>query len=364
MAEPGSPPHTSPRDYWHALQAATDAAISAAGGPIERELSVGRKVVRLRFAGPALVPLVLPSLSHLIQEHGGRGAAIEIDVCDGISTGVEPPSVPWGPDSVGPRGEVAGFNHDGLRTVLHGAGIDMAFFALTMFDERSGRGCFWVFAPALVPWWERAAPLRTALHFGLSGPRRLLVHAGAVGAGGMGVLLGGAGGSGKSTTAVAAMLLGLDYVGDDYVLLDLEPQRPVAYSLYCSAKLVPETRALLPQLEGSVWDTEARDGEKQVLDIGSLAAERVLGSLPVSAILLPQVLPGAPTRARAVSPGEALRRLAPSTILQLPPHNAGAALSPLAELVRRVPAYALEIGGPPGEAVEAIFHVLAEAEAA
>jgi hypothetical protein len=346
-----------PGAYWEELTSAADAAL-ATTETVEHHLRVGERNVRLRFAGPALIPLLLPSLSHLEVPDDPGHPELSIDLWDG-GTGVPPPPLPWEPGSVGSRGEVTGYNEDGFRTVFQ---VDpLGFRALTMFDSATLRVCFWVLAPEYVPWWERAAPLRIALHFGLSGPRRRLLHAGAVGVGGRGVLLAGPGGSGKSTTAVAAMLEGLDYAGDDYLLLDLEPEVPVAHSLYASAKLVPETGRLLPELRSTLTGSLARDGEKHVVDVRSLASGKIRTSLPVTAIVFPSA--GQATELVEAAPADALRRLAPSTIFQLP-YDGGASLAPLAELVRRVPAYVLGLGGSPEAAVVAINGLLADARAA
>ena len=63
----------------------------------------------------------------------------------------------------------------------------------------------------------------------------------------------------------------------------------------------------------------------------------------MSAIVLPQVTGGRKSRLRPVSAAKTLRLLAPSTIIQMP-HEARAALDTLAELVRRVPSFRLELG--------------------
>jgi hypothetical protein len=271
-----------------------------------------------------------------------------IDLWDTESTGVVPPRFPWGPADVGARGEIRGYNQDGVRTAFHGDLLapEADFRALTMFDQPAGTGGFWVLGPDRVPWWERAAPLRTALHWGLQRPGRLLAHAGAVGVRGRGVLLAGPGGSGKSTAAIAAMLGGFDYLGDDYVMLDLSATEPIAQSLYATAKLDPATGSLLPELRNVLSGGNAFDGDKAVLNVAALYPERLRASLPLAAIVLPRISPHGESRLLPGSPADALRAIAPSTIYQVP-YDGGSALRPLAELVRRLPVHVLELGDDP-----------------
>ena len=74
---------------------------------------------------------------------------------------------------------------------------------------------------------------------------RCFCTAAAVGQAAGGVLLVGAGGSGKSTCALSCLTSDLLYAGDDYVAVELRPE-PRVLSLFCSGKLEPDHAALLP----------------------------------------------------------------------------------------------------------------------
>ena len=58
-----------------------------------------------------------------------------------------------------------------------------------------------------------------------------LTHAATLGLGGFGALITGASGSGKSSTALAGLLNGLDSVGDDYVVVE-QGARVVAHPVF------------------------------------------------------------------------------------------------------------------------------------
>jgi hypothetical protein len=346
------------RDYLVRMEEAFGRAAEGAGGPLVQTLAIGSRRVRLRFAGDALVGALLPALAHLPVEEDAPRAASEprggdadgdvppdasIDLWDSASTGVPVPPFPWAAADVVARGEVRGYGDD-VRVVY-----EPGFGGVTVFDPISRRGAFWAAARERVPWYERAAPLRPLLHWALAGPGRHLLHAGAVARDGTGVLLAGRGGSGKSTVALLCADAGLDYLGDDYVLLSTQHE-PTAFSLYGTAKLAPEGLVRLPGL-GDAARAGAGIGPEEaklVLDVGRRYPGRVRAAAAVGALVLPRVVSGGTTRLVRASAPEALRRLAPSSILQLPYPQPGA-LASMAALVRRVPVHLLELGGDVSE---------------
>ena len=232
--------------------------------------------------------------------------------------------------------------------------------AVTLVDRRSRVLLHRVPDARALPWWERAAPLRAALFWSLTGPGRHLVHAGAVGDEARGgALLAGAGGSGKTTVALAALAAGLRYVADDYLVLQDGPD-PVAWNLYATAKLDAGHRARLPEPAGLATRSPGPEpGEKWVLDVAERVPGAIAESLPVRAVIVPRIR-GGPTVVREISAGEALLALAPSTAFQMP-FDGGAVLASLAALVRGVPCFGLDVGERPSELAGAVERVLEEA---
>ena len=340
----------SAREYLDEFTSACDRAMGVSGAHVH-DLRLGGGLVRLRFAGSALLPSVLSAFEHVQTDGAGEGdPVLTVEMWDGASTGVLPPPFPLRGGDAPVRGETRIYPEAGVSILFHG-GVqprDGTFEAITIFDERPSVARYFLTAPDSISWYERAAPLRGVLHWGLARPDRLLVHAGAVGIGGTGVLLAGPAGSGKSTTAVASLLAGHDYLGDDYVLVDMAGSRPVAHSLYATAKLTPAATALLPCLPDIYRGHPPHDAKKHVVDISRLRPNGVCTSTSVAAIVLPRLCPGVATGVRPASATAALLALAPTTVFQAPRHD-GAALRPLAELARRVPAYVLDLGGSPEE---------------
>jgi hypothetical protein len=195
-----------------------------------------------------------------------------------------------------------------------------------------------------VPWWERGAPLRAALHWlvGRGAGGRHLVHAAAVGDDAGGVLIGGAGGSGKSTLALACAAAGLGYAGDDYVLLAPGPP-PVAHALYSSAKATAETLRRVPAWRGQHAEPGAGD-DKTVLQLAPAHPEVVRRRVRLRGVVLPSVDPaGRGGGLEPVAPAQALLALAPSSLLQLPGARQEA-LSAIGALVRTLPCWRLALG--------------------
>ena len=185
-----------------------------------------------------------------------------------------------------------------------------------------------------------------------------LAHAGVVGTAGGGVLLAGRGGAGKSTTAMVCVDAGWDYVSDDYCVLDASGQ-PTAHALYGTAKLSPAALARLPRLEGVARD-QRHDG-KIVLDLGASLPAQLAGSLPLRAVVIPTVS-GSTGRLHRLSVAAGARAIAPSTLFQLPGARQSS-LAAIAEILRRVPVFGLEVG-PDFDAIPEALRPATEGSAA
>ncbi|MDQ2674061.1 MAG: serine kinase [Chloroflexota bacterium] len=335
------------------MQATFEEACRRAGGVVAHDYIVGGHPVRLRFAGPALVPRLAPALSHLAAPEPLE-PQLTISIWDGDSTGSGTPPGPW--DEVEDTGD---------RTHLcAGTRIRAVFYPeppmMSFLDEPSGQACFWTRSAATVPFYETGSPFRPIFNWWMGSHGRQFAHAAAVGTEAGGVLLVGRGGSGKSTTAMACLGAGLRYAGDDHCLVSTDPI-PYAHSLYCSGKLNPDSLERLPALRPALSNGDRLDQEKGLILLAGLAWPRVVAGFPIRAILMPQVHPGPETELVSASPAAALLALAPSTMLPLPKsHSAG--LGALATLVRRVPCYRLRLGACLDDAPRVIAGLLAGAE--
>jgi hypothetical protein len=335
----------SPTSYLSALDRSFQEACERAGAHEIHGRLAGWDL-NLRFAGAAIRDAIAPAFSHL--EADGAAAAQRLTVCiwDGRSTGAALAVPPWRPEDVRELGQVLGFNDARFSTTQ-----DATYGGVTLVDRDAGVA--YVQAPDTdaVPWYERAAPLRAALRALTSSRGSGLVHAGAVGTGGDGVIVAGRSGSGKSTLVAAAAAEGLVLVGDDYVLLTLDPE-PGAHCVHSSIKLSDETLELLPELAAGVRIPAESVWAKNVVDLEKVYPGQLVKSLRIRGIVLPTRSDGAP-RLAATSAAAGVIALAPSTTFQLPPLD-GDALAGLARLAREVPTYTLHTGDDPREAARLV----------
>jgi hypothetical protein len=320
-------------------------------GTNDLHLDLAGHTVLLRFAGSPMRDVLAPAFSHLVKSDGDGPAAIEIDVWDGESSDVEPLDLPWSPADFDQLGAVPNAADARLGVVC-----DLAYGAVTLVDSVHGRALFQVPSASLVPWYERAAPLRVALNQLLSANGATMVHAGAVGSNRGAALLVGAGGSGKSTLSVASALEGMYFAGDDYVAITVDGD-PVAHSVHATAKLSDRSFELLPGLTAP--DRELPKDEKHVIEMDREYPAAIRRRMPLVAVVAPRVTDGGPSWKR-ISGAEGLRAMAPSTMLQLPGMGR-AGLSVMASLVRDIPSYSLELGGEPGRSVAALQEILDDA---
>jgi hypothetical protein len=326
-------------------------AACLSSGSVERDLVVAGRGVRLRFAGPALVEPMSGALAHLESAEAAPLAATVL-LWDSASTGVPLPPVPWRLSDLDDHGQsrgyrVRGWDEERIYT-LH----DQDYGAMTIFDAASRTAVYATLDALEVPSYERAAPLRAALHWSLSEPSRHLVHAGAVGGAEGGVLVAGRSGSGKSTLTLSCVEAGLGYLGDDYVLIDLTGE-PTAHAVHSTAKLAEGAMARLPAFASAVLVRDGWDADKVVLDLHRHRPGSLARSTPVRAVVLPRVAGGPHARVRAASAAEGLRAVAPSTVLQHFGRGA-AGMVTVAELMRRLPVYVIELGQDMAGAVDAV----------
>lgn len=309
---------------------------AAEGGLVELRIRLAGAAVHVRSAGPTMLEQLGPALGHL-KDDSGEAPLLTISAWDSHGAGLDPPPLPeTDPDE--PRGAVF-YVDDPPRQVAYQPGLSQ----LSAYDAERGSAWFWCRSAADLPFWEPAAPFRQILHWWLAQRGLMLLHGAAVGLRDGGVLLVGRGGSGKSTCALSSLTSNLLYAGDDYVAVGQEPG-PFVSSLYCSGKLEPGHAKILSHLPPASYEGDGAPDEKAVFYVSERFPERMCEGFPLRAVLVPKIR-GSEPRITPVAPGEALRALAPSTLLQLHPARPQA-LAGMARLLQRVPAYRLEVGGP------------------
>jgi hypothetical protein len=171
-----------------------------------------------------------------------------------------------------------------------------------------------------------------------------ILHAGLISRRGRGVLLGGGAGSGKSTCAVASALAGFDFLGDDCVGTEITPTACRGHACYNAVRVDDGNLGRLPILQRHRFPPiSPRDKKKSLVYMSDVIPGRSVASTTIVAIAVPRIVGAGPSRLVPASKGATLRKLAPSTLLRGLGSRAQG-LAHIAELVRRLPCYELELG--------------------
>lgn len=163
-------------------------------------------------------------------------------------------------------------------------------------DVLAGRA-FAVVSPALVEeGWRLQHQVIAALALGMLGPARGYVplHSACLARGDRGVLVLGPSGAGKSTLAYAAARRGYRVVADDSVHLG-GGEEPRAWGTPWQLQLLPDARALFPEL-AALEPRQQTNGELKLdVDLGALLPGSVATSAPLGPVLVLERRPGRTT---------------------------------------------------------------------
>jgi hypothetical protein len=268
--------------FFMAMLGATRTAQARRPGII-RSISVAGVRICLRFNGPAVHEALIGPLSHLIDGCEGGPFDATFNIWDSASTSVGVPDPPCPRDHFTDRGDIWGMESERILSAFHWLECSVA-----LMDTESLEAIYWMDDVKALPYWSKASPLRTLLHWVMQRFGRQLLHAAVVGTDHGGVIITGSGGAGKSTSALLCLEAGMKYLGDDYVVVALDPA-PIAYSLYCTAKLnndqVANFNILLPLVEPKVGLRDHAEPEKTVFRLHPAKADNIQKHIALRAIL-------------------------------------------------------------------------------
>ncbi|MBN2829206.1 MAG: hypothetical protein JXR56_02670 [Candidatus Cloacimonetes bacterium] len=213
---------------------------------------------------------------------------------------------------------------------------------LSGYDSQNKKAYYYIPNLDILPFYEKAAPMRMIFHHFAQDYGMILVHGAAIAIDGHGILMAGKGGSGKTTTAICAALRGFDYLGDDYVILDTDDK--IIYSLYSSCKIRWDSEELLPELASFAVNT--RNEDKGYFFMNEING-RIRKSIRLYVVVIPQI--GGDESSYLKTGGiNALRVLSSSTIFQMP-GSGRTTLHNISKAIRNVPAYEMILSSCPEE---------------
>jgi hypothetical protein len=346
------PPQRTEGEQRAFFNAALDRSLAAEAstGIVERCFALAGFVLSLKFAGDALARCFTPALAHLEVPLTTRPDAV-FHIWDSESTGTAmvPPSCAHG--CFTSRGDIWTMGSQRFKSAYV-----WSEFALNLFNTDTATGVYWTQAAEPLPNWAKASPLRCLFHWWAETKACQLVHGAAIGGEGGAVLVTGKGGLGKSTTALSCLSKGLGYVGDDYVVVQLDPL-PRVHSLYCTAKLNRDQMVRFPRFAALTRNDAGAESEKAVMYLYPELNSQIARSLPLLMILTPRIAGGQQTAVEAVS-RLALQRAAAFTTMSQLPRASRRTHEFIDQLVGRLPGLQLALGNNLGGVADVIVRLL------
>jgi len=188
-----------------------------------------------------------------------------------------------------------------------------------------------------------------------------LIHAGMVALNKKGLILGGSGGAGKSTTALACAAAGFDFLGDDRIGLEARESGFVGHSLYNSVLFDKGALSRFPVLQPHVVPPEHPSRErKPLVFLHAVDSCRFSASAPVRAVAIPRVTDRKNSGFDRAKPIEALRAVAPSSLI-LPVGPGSLGMRRLSAMVQAVPCFWFDLGKDIDHVVACAHRILKEA---
>lgn len=326
-------------------------AQDSVGPAVDAFYAIAGHSIQISIVGQALQAKLTRALAHL-RRNATEPPELKIVVWDGTQSGVGMPAPPWDVGPLMTREQMWGVKGDDVQLVCEFAEGPR----LSILDREAQSAMHWIADGERLADYEVAAPFFRIMHWWLRDRGLQLTHAAAVGSVSGGILVGGKGGSGKSTTLLACLAAGLGWAGDDYVLLE-SAEASAAHTIYSAAKLEHDhLRRTLPQLPPALSRRGRGAGDKTLLFLNELYPHQSVSRFPVRAVVLPRVTGGV-SRLVSVSPKAGIAAIAPSTLFQL--RWAGQEdFKQIAAVVGSVPNYSLELGSDPAAVPDLISGLL------
>ncbi len=346
-------PGVSPAQEFDDLRNGFGAAwASHPDGRRERWFTFADRPVRFRIVGSGLAEDVFRAFSHLERAPADEEPALTIGLWDEGETGL-------GVDGVMPHDDLnaqgASFASDDGTLVVTARPQTRTAYRRVERDL-----CGWVADHRRLTQYELGRPLHSELMLWHKDRDVQAVHAGLVARNGDGILFGGPGGSGKSTTALTCLRAGFEYMADDYVGLELaEDGAYDGHSLFCSTHLEPDHLQRFPYLVPHAVPGRLPREDKSLVLLSNVLPEGLSRKARIRAVALPRVVDADRPRLRPASTIEALLRLAPSSLILLPYAGTFATeFEKLSVFLESIPTYWLELGREMEEIPERIAELL------
>jgi hypothetical protein len=326
----------NPDSYFTYLRQQADLARQSTDTQLIADYCLLGKRVRLRFTTQLLYNAITPALAHR-QVEPLASPDLVVDIWDSHASGIhfEKPEV-----ILNHRYDIPELNTENYFTLFN-----MKDSSFTMLNRSEGHA-IWVIKDfhKLDTHVIYTEPLLTLFQVWGTDQGATIVHAASVGYDNRAALLVGRSGSGKSTTAILCLRDGLQFLGEDYCIIQSNATPPYVESLYNTGKLADWSTERLPEMHPHIRFSADEVMDKTILSIYPGFQNQIVDRLPITAIIVPQVTQKDTTTWLPIPPATAMRGLAPSTIFQMIDTANRKQFHSMAQLVRSVPTYGIQLG--------------------
>jgi hypothetical protein len=281
---------------------------------------------------------------------------LTIDLWDGEETAVAPPAAIL-------RTMPGWHDSGGLSTVS----ADRVYYLHELFESRAilnreaQRIVGWTASSERLSLYEQGKPFRVLLSVWLHDRGIQVIHAALVAKAGRGILLPGRGGAGKTTSALACLLAGFEYLGDDYVGLErLDDGAFAGHSLYDSTWLEPDHLLRFPPLIPHAIHGALPWERKRLVHLSEVLPQSLARTAPIHLVTLPRLTMAPKARSRPASKAETVLAMVPTSMFELTPRVGAEGFARLVTLASRLPTYWLELGEHPADVPACLESLLAE----
>lgn len=330
----------------------TDKAFEAARDHVSYFIELAGIYIRLDFAGITLIPYILPAIEHLVVDGSTVGNTYILSIWDSESTGVHFPKSPCKIEAIQIRGELAGFLNDRFES---------AYFPharmLSFMDHVKNHGVVCFVNPSEIPAFELSCPLRGIFSWILRRLNIVMVHAASVGTLNGSLLIGGNSGTGKSSTALRALIGGLNYFGDDICAISINANLPKTHGIYCSGKIHSSDLDKFPALHASNYGHFEEEYDKEIFFFNRTFNSQLQKFGNLKAVIVPHQNPALEIGFEPLSRANALSIICSSSKLLLP--DAGNEIYRVfTSVLRQVPCFRFNLGNDPTKLANSIENLL------
>ena len=302
--------------------------------------SIANRDLVIRSAGKNLQEITCHALKHIekVDSPTFSNPSFEILVWDEKESGIPMPNQPW---------ETPNNLVEDSFVQFHLAEFFVSQFdnqsILFIYNEQENQAICIIQDAKNLNNSFRSSPYFKLIALWASKQKLNILHAGCVSYANKAVLIVGKSGKGKSSTSVQCLIGGLDYLSDDYIVVDINGEKPIAHSLFNTGKLKNKHIDRFNKIQGKYIQGILDKNDKPLLFLHDYFNEQIIKSAEIKAIIVPNIVQEKHASYEFISPAESLRALAPSTLIQLKINNLNE-LHSLANLTRNLPNYQLNIG--------------------